>query len=186
MAKLVYSAITSLDGYTADATGDIEWSTPDPEVFAFINDIERTFGTFLYGRRMYEAMLYWETFDPAEDDPPFLGDFARLWRAADKVAYSTALGAVSSAGTRVERWFDPATVARMKEATARDLSIGGPHLAGQAMAAGLVDEMHLFVTPLTLGGGTPALTDRVRVRLELPGADRFGSGVVHLHYRIGG
>jgi dihydrofolate reductase len=183
MAKLVYSTITSLDGYTADADGTIDWSVPDPEVFTFINDLERGFGTYLYGRRMYASMIYWETFDAAEDQPPYVRDFAGIWRAAAKVVYSRTLGAVSSARTRVERAFDPGAVRRMKETTGHDISVGGPELAGQAMAAGLIDEMHLFLTPVTVGGGTPALPDRFRSRLELLGVDRFGGGVVHLHYR---
>jgi dihydrofolate reductase len=178
--------MTSLDGYTTDPTGSIEWSVPDPEVLAYVNDIERGFGTYLYGRRMYEAMVYWETFDATGDDPPGLRDFAQLWRAAAKIVYSRTLEAVSSADTRIERAFDPTAVRRMKDAAGHDMSVGGPELAGQAMAAGLVDEMHLFVSPRTLGGGTPALAEHLRAHLELLGVDRFGSGVVHLHYRIGG
>ncbi len=185
MAKLVYSTIMSLDGYTADRDGRFDWSAPDPEVFTFINALERGYGTYLYGRRMYEAMVYWETFEAGESQPPYLGDFAETWRAAAKVVYSRTLGGVSSARTRIERVFDPGAVRRMKETAARDMSVGGPDLAGQALAAGLVDEVHLFLTPVTVGGGTAALPGHVLPELELSGVDRFGSGVVHLHYRTG-
>jgi len=184
VAKLVYSAITSLDGYTADENGTFDWSAPDPEVFACINALERGFGTYLYGRRMYETMVYWETFD-ADDAPPHVRDFAELWRDAAKVVYSRTLGAVSGARTRLERAFDPGAVLRMKESAGHDISVGGPDLAGQAMAAGLVDEMHLFVTPVMVGGGTSALRGRFHSVLELLHVDRFESGVVHLQYRIG-
>jgi len=184
MAKLVFSTIMSLDGYTADDHGNFDWGAPDPEVFTFINDLERGFGSHLYGRRMYEAMVYWETFDAAEDQPPFLRDFVGTWRAATKVVYSRTLEVVSSARTRIERAFDPETVLRMKETAGYDISVGGPDLASQAMAAGLVDEMHLFVTPVTVGGGTAALPAYLRSNLELLGVDRFVGGVVHLQYRI--
>ena len=184
MAKLVYSAITSLDGYTADAAGDIDWGAPDPEVHAYINELERGIGTHLYGRRMYEAMVTWETLD-ASDAQPAVRDFAGIWRDAAKVVYSSTLGGASSARTRIERSFDPGAVRRMKETAGHDLSVGGLHLAGQAMAAGLVEELHLFLTPVTLGGGTRALPDHVRADLELLWVERFGSGVVHLHYHIG-
>ncbi len=185
MAKLVYSAIMSLDGYTADADGNFEWGAPDPEVLAWINDLERGLGTSLYGRRMYETMVFWETFEAAGDEPPEVRDFGEIWRAADKVVYSRTLGEVSSARTRIERSFDPGAVRRMKETAGHDLSVGGPDLAGQAMAAGLIDEVQLFVTPVTVGGGTPALAVRFRSDVELLGVDRFASGVVHLRYRVG-
>ena len=185
VAKLVYSAITSLDGYTTDDSGNIDWSAPGPEVLKFINEVERGFGTYLYGRRMYETMVYWETFDAAEDEVPSVRDYAGIWRGAAKVVYTRTLDSVSSAATRIERAFDPAAVRHLKETAGHDLSVGGPDLAGQAMAAGLVDEIHLFVIPVTLGGGTPALPDRFRSDLELLGVDHFGSGVVHLQYRIG-
>ncbi len=183
--KLVYSPIMSLDGYTADEDGDFGWAAPDPEVLGFVNDLERGFGTYLYGRRMYETMLVWETFEGGEDQPPLVRDFAEIWLAADKVVYSTTLEAASSSRTRMERAFDPVVVQRMKNEAGRDLSVGGPELAGQALTAGLVDEMHLFVTPVTVGGGTRALPDRFRSQLELLNVDRFTGGVVHLHYRIG-
>lgn len=183
MAKLVYGAITSLDGYTADESGKFDWAAPDSEVHAFVNDLERSVGTYLYGRRMYETMVYWETFDAADDQSPVVRDYAGIWRSAAKIVYSRTLNAVSSAGTRIEREFDPEAVLRMKQTAERDISIGGPGLAGQAMAAGLVDELHLFLTPVTVGGGTSALPDHLRSKLELLGVDRFAGGVVHLHYR---
>jgi dihydrofolate reductase len=184
MAKLVYTAITSLDGFTADADGDFEWGAPDTEVLTFINDLERGFGTHLYGRKMYETMVFWEPLDATRDLSPADQDFARIWRAATKVVYSKTLEGTSSARTRIERALDPGEVRRMKETSGHDISIGGPNLAGQAMAAGLVDEVHLFITPLTVGGGKPALPDNFHCAVELLGMDRFAGGVVHLHYRI--
>ena len=183
MAKLVYVAITSLDGYTADEAGNFDWSAPDAEVHAFVNELSRGIGTHLYGRKMYETMVYWETFD-THGQPSVPRDYALIWQGADKIVFSTTLQEVSSVRTRVERSFDPATVQRIKETSGSDLSVGGPELAGQAMAARLVDEIHLFVTPVTVGGGTAALSGRVRSTLELRGVDTFESGVVHLHYRI--
>ncbi|HXP18646.1 MAG TPA: dihydrofolate reductase family protein [Streptosporangiaceae bacterium] len=184
MAKLVYSAIMSLDGYTADGNGSFDWSAPDSEVHTFINDLERGFGTYLYGRRMYETMVYWETFDAVEDQPPCVRDYAWIWRAAAKVVYSRTLGVVSSARTRIERAFDPGAVLRMKETAGHDMSVGGADLASQAIAAGLVDEMHLFLTPVTVGAGTPALPGHFHSSPELLRVDRFAGGVVHLQYRI--
>jgi dihydrofolate reductase len=186
VAKLVYSAIMSLDGYTADESGNFDWAAPEPEVFACINDLEREYGTHLYGRKMYETMAYWETFDTSEDQPPLLRDFAGIWRDASKVVYSTTLEEVSSTRTRIERAFDPGAVLAMKEAAAHDMCIGGPDLAGQAMVAGLVDEMHLFLTPVTVGGGTPALPRHFEVKPELLGVEHFRGGVVHTHYRTSG
>ncbi|MCU1659060.1 MAG: bifunctional deaminase-reductase domain protein [Pseudonocardiales bacterium] len=183
MARLVYSAIMSLDGYVADDNGNFDWATPDSEVHTFINDLERGFGTYLYGRRMYETMVYWETFDAAEDQPPQVRDFAGIWRAAAKVVYSKTLEVASSARTRIERAFDPEAVLRMKATAGHDISVGGADLASQAMAAGLVDEMHLFLTPVTVGGGTPALPEHRHYNLELLRVDRFVGGVVHLQYR---
>jgi dihydrofolate reductase len=184
VAKLVYSTIMSLDGYTADANGNFEWCAPDPEVFSFINDLERDFGTHLYGRKMYETMVYWETFDLLEAELSREREFAEIWRAAVKVVYSKTLGGPSSIETRIERDFDPGAVRRMKETSGRDISIGGPNLAAQAIAAGLVDEMHLFLTPFAVGGGTAALPAHFDPKPELLGLDRFMSGVAHLHYRI--
>jgi dihydrofolate reductase len=181
MAKLVYSAIASLDGYVADEDGKFDWSMPDEEVHAFVNDLEREIGTYLYGRRLYEVLVAWETM---EADDPITRDYAEIWRAAAKIVYSRTLAGPSSARTRVERDFDPGAVAQMKKASARDISVGGPELAGQAIEAGLVDEINLFLSPIVVGGGNPALPDGMRVQLELLDERRFGNGVVHLHYHV--
>jgi len=183
MGRLVYAAITSLDGYVADADGRFDWSQPDDEVHAFVNDLERSVGTHLYGRRMYEVMRYWETVAD-EGEPPVIQDYAHIWRAADKVVYSTTLSEVSTARTRLERSFDPAGVRRATDASDADVSVGGPGLASAALRAGVVDECHMFVTPVVVGGGTPFLPDGVRVGLDLLDERRFGNGVVHLHYRV--
>jgi dihydrofolate reductase len=183
MARLVYSAITSLDGYVEDGDGNFDWAMPDEEVYSVVNDLERPVGTYLYGRRMYETMVFWENDENFADGPPVVRDFARIWRGAEKVVYSTTLPAVGSARTRIERRFDPEAVRRMKETAERDITVGGSDLAAQAIRARLVDECHLFVTPVLVGGGKPALPDRVRLRLELVDERRFGNGVVHLHYR---
>jgi dihydrofolate reductase len=183
MAKLIYSVITSLDGYVADEDGNFDWSAPDEEVHTFVNDLERPVGTYLYGRRMYEVMAAWETLHTLPDQSPSVLDFARIWQAADKVVYSRTLEAVSSARTRIERDFDPEAVRQLKASAARDLTVAGPDLAAQAIKAGLVDEWHLFLTPIVVGGGTPSLPDKVRVKLELLDERRFGNGVVFLSYR---
>jgi dihydrofolate reductase len=183
MAKLIYSGITSLDGYVADENGNFDWAAPDEEVHAFVNDLERPVGTYLYGRRMYEVMVYWETAHTLADQPPFVLDFAGIWRAADKIVYSRTLETVSSARTRIERDFDPAAVRQMKATAGRDITVGGPDLAAQAIKAGLVDECHLFVTPIVVGGGKQFLPDAVRLKLDLLDERRFGNGVVHLRYR---
>jgi dihydrofolate reductase len=180
MARLVYSSLASLDGYVADENGDWHWARPDEEVHTAVNELERGIGTYLYGRRMYEVLVAWETADFAEDA---LRDYAGIWRDADKVVYSRTLETVASARTRIERDFDPRAVAQMKAAADRDLSVGGPGLAGQAIRAGLVDECHLFLAPVVVGGGTRALPDGARVELELLDERRFASGFVHLHYR---
>jgi dihydrofolate reductase len=178
-AALIYSAIASLDGYVADEDGKFHWAAPDEEVHAFVNELERPIGTYLYGRRMYEVMVAWETID---DPNPVMRDFAEIWRAADKVVYSRGLETPSSARTRIEREFDPEAVAQMKATAARDLTVGGPELASKAIEAGLVDEIQLFLTPIVVGGGTAALPDHVRVELELLDERRFGNGVVYLRY----
>ena len=184
MVKLIYSAITSLDGYVADKDGNFDWAAPDEEVHAFVNDLERKVGTYLYGRRMYEVMRYWETALAVTDRPSVEQDYAQIWRAADKIVYSSTLGTVSSARTRIERDFDPEAVRRMKARAERDISVGGPDLAAQALEAGLVDECHLFVAPIVVGGGKRSLPNDVRLELELLDERRFEGGVVHLHYRI--
>jgi dihydrofolate reductase len=180
MGKLVYSALTSLDGYVADKDGRFDWAEPDEEVHTVVNDLLRPIGTHLYGRRMYEVLVAWETID---DPTPHIRDFAEIWRAADKVVYSRTLAAPSSARTRIEREFDPEAVRRMKAAAGHDLTVGGPNLAAHAFKAGLVDECHLFLAPIVVGGGNQALPDDVRVRLELLDERRFGNGVVLLRYR---
>jgi dihydrofolate reductase len=184
VAKLIYSVITSLDGYVADEDGNFDWAAPDEEVHFFVNDLERPIGTYLYGRRMYEVMRYWETADTAADQPPFMRDFAELWQAADKIVYSTSLKAASTARTRIERDFVVEEVRRMKAQAERDISVGGPELAAQALRAMLVDELHLFVAPIVVGGGKRALPNGVRMELELLDERRFGNGTVHLHYRL--
>jgi dihydrofolate reductase len=183
MAKLIYSAIASLDGYVADEDGNFEWAAPDEEVHAFVDDLERPVGTYLYGRRMYEVMVAWETMPTGADQGPAMRDYAEIWRAADKVVYSRTLEAAASARTRIERDFDPDAVRRMKAAAERDISVGGAGLAAHAFRAGLVDECHLLLVPAIVGGGTRALPDDVRVSLALLDERRFAGGVVHLHYR---
>ena len=183
MAKLIYSAITSLDGYVADKGGSFDWAAPTEEVHAFVNDLERPIGTYLYGRRMYEVMVAWEPAHDPPDQPPIMQDYAHIWQAADKVVYSTSLEAVPSAKTRIERRFDPEMVRQMKASARRDIAVGGPQLAGQAIRAGLVDEYHLFVAPIVVGGGNQSLPDNVRVKLELLDERRFGDGTAYLHYR---
>ena len=183
MAQLTYSAISSLDGYIADENGSFDWAVPDAEVHAFVNDLERPIGTYLYGRRMYEVMVAWETIT---DDQPEMHDFAQLWRAADKVVYSRTLEAPFSARTRIERSFAPEAVRELKASAARDISVGGADLAAQALAAGLVDECRLFLAPVIVGGGTPSLPDHVRLDLDLLEERRFGNGMVYLRYRTRG
>jgi dihydrofolate reductase len=184
MAKLIYSAITSLDGYVADEDGNFDWAAPDEEVHSFVNDLERPVGTYLYGRRMYEVMVYWETAHTLADQPPVVQDFAEIWQAADKLVYSKTLEAVSSARTRIEGDFDPEAIRPLKASALSDITVGGPDLAAQAIKAGLVDEYHLFLTPSVVGSGKQALPTGVRQELELLDEHRFGNGVVHLHYRL--
>ena len=184
MAKLVYSVITSLDGYVADEEGNFDWAAPDEDVHTFVNDLMRPVGTYLYGRRMYDTMLYWETAHALGDQPAFERDFTDIWQAAEKIVYSRTLETVSSARTRIERDFDHAAVRQMKGSAGRDLTVAGPDLAADAIRAGLVDELHRFVTPIVVGGGNPSLPDDVRLELDLLDEHRFGNGVVFLRYRI--
>jgi dihydrofolate reductase len=184
VAKLIYSAIASLDGYVEDAQGRFDWARPDEEVLAFVNDLERPVGTYLYGRRMYETMVFWETADARRDQSTATREFAQIWQAAEKVVYSRTLDAVASAKTRVEREFDHAAIRRLKESSAADISIGGAELAGEAIAAGVLDECHLLLCPIAVGGGKPALPRDVRVALELLDERRFAGGVVSLHYAV--
>jgi dihydrofolate reductase len=181
MAKLIYSTITSLDGYVADEDGKFDWAEPDEEVHSFVNDLYRPVGAFLFGRRMYEVLVAWETLSLA-DQPPYIQDFAEIWRAAEKVVYSKTLETVSSVRTRIERDFEPEAVRQLKATAERDLGVGGPDLAAQALEAGLVDELHLVVAPVVVGGGNQALPDKVRFDLELLDERRFGNGMVHLRY----
>jgi dihydrofolate reductase len=184
MAKLIYSAITSLDGYVADENGNFDWAAPDDDVHLLVNDLERPIGTYLYGRRMYEVMKFWETAHSLPNQDSVTGDYADIWQAADKIVYSRTLEATTTARTRLQREFDPEAVRQMKASAEQDLSVGGPGLAAQAIKAGLVDEYHLFLHPIVVGGGNPSLPKNVRVKLELIDQQRFGSGVVHLHYRV--
>ena len=183
MAALIYLAIMSLDGYVEDADGTFDWAAPDEEVHAFVNALMRPVGTYLYGRRMYETMAWWD--DPAhvEGEPPAIVEFAQVWRAAEKVVYSRTLEAAGTARTRIERELDPEALRRMKARSARDLAIGGAELAGHAIRAGLVDEYQLFLAPVIVGGGKRALPDGARVGLELLEERRFGGGMVYLRYR---
>ncbi|HXB03987.1 MAG TPA: dihydrofolate reductase family protein [Candidatus Angelobacter sp.] len=182
MARLIYTAITSLDGFVNDADGRFDWAEPSEEVHAFVNDLERPIGTYLYGRRMYEVMGAWKVMDLAGQSA-VMRDYAEIWRAADKIVYSKTLQATSTARTRIERDFDLGAIRRIKAESARDISVGGPTLAALAIKAGLVDDYHLFITPVIVGGGTPGLPDDVSIKLELLDERRFANGVVHLHYR---
>jgi len=184
VGRLIYSSIASLDGYVADETGNFEWAEPDEEVHAFVNDLERPIGTHLYGRRMYETLAVWEHPDDFAGDSAIMRDYAQIWQSADKVVYSRTLTAVSTAKTRIEEEFDPAAVRALKDASEHDLAIGGPMLAAQAFAAGLVDECHLLLCPIAVGGGTPSLPDHTRIPLQLLDHRRFANGTVHLHYRV--
>jgi dihydrofolate reductase len=184
VGRLVYSAIASLDGYVGDAEGRFDWSAPDAEVHAFVNDLERPIGTYLYGRRMYEVMRFWQTGGDEPGASPETRDYAAIWRNADKIVFSSSLTAVETPRTQLERTFDPEAIRRLKHDSGRDLSVGGAVLAGAALAAGVVDELHLFLSPVVVGGGTRALPDAVRLALELVSERRFANGVVHLAYRI--
>ena len=184
MGKLRYTAITSLDGYTADAQGSFDWAAPDEAVHSFVNDLERDIGTYLYGRRMYEVMQYWETAPTDDGQPSYLADYARIWQATDKIVYSTTLDNVSTARTKLEPSFDPDTVRAMKEESERELSIGGPGLAASALRAGLVDDIGVIVVPAVVGGGTAFLPDGLRLDLELLDEHGFPDGAVYLAYRV--
>jgi dihydrofolate reductase len=182
MAKLIYFAITSLDGYVADEDGKFDWGAPDEEVHTFINELARPVGTYLYGRRMYEVMIAWEKLDFA-NEPPSMQDFAQIWQAADKIVFSKMLEAVSTVRTRLERDFDPEAIKHMKASASSDLTVSGPNLAARAFKAGLVDECQLFLAPVVVGGGNQSLPDNVRLSLELVDDRRFGNGMVFLRYR---
>jgi len=183
VSKLIYSSMMSLDGFTADESGNFDWAAPDEEVHAFVNDRERPIGTYLYGRRMYEVMSVWDSPDMTVDEPPVIVDYAQIWRAADKVVYSTTLEAVMTARTRVERVFDPEDVAKLKKEADADLGVGGPELAGQMLRAGLVDECSFYLAPVLVGGGTRALPRGYHAELELLEQHTFANGVVYVRYR---
>jgi len=184
MAKLIYVSNVSLDGYIEDEHGGFEWTTPDDALFAFVTDLVRPVGTHLYGRRLYETMAFWETEPALAAQSELTADFAGLWQAADKVVYSTTLDTVSTARTRLEREFDPASVRDMKASATGDLLVGGAHLAAQAFQAGLVDECHLLIRPILIGRGKPALPGDTRAALELLDDRRVGNGVVYLRYHV--
>jgi dihydrofolate reductase len=184
MAKLIYSVIASADGYVEDAAGSFGWAEPDEEVFGFVNDLERPIGTYLYGRRMYQTMRFWETAPTVPGQPTVGGEFAGIWRAAEKIVFSRTLASAPTARTRIERDFDPGLIRRLKSASGRDLAVGGADLAGQAMKAGLVDELQLFLVPIAVGGGKRALPEGARSGLELLDTRRFAGGTVYLRYRL--
>jgi dihydrofolate reductase len=184
MARLIYASNISLDGCTEDARGAFDWAPPDEDVFAFTTDLMRSAGTYLYGRRMYEAMAVWETDPSLAAQSDLMADFASAWQAADKVVYSSTLAGTSTAKTQLARHFESSAVQDMKAAASRDLIVGGPNLAAQALAAGLVDELRLIVWPVVLGGRNPALPTDARADLELLDEHRFSNGVVQLHYRV--
>jgi len=183
MARLIYSAIASADGYLEDATGSFDWAAPDEELHRFVNDLERPVGTYLYGRRMYETMVYWESAENLPGQRPVSEDYAGIWQAADKIVFSRTLESAPSARTRIERNFEPDLIRQLKSASVRDMTIGGADLAGQAIRAGLVDELQLFLVPVIVGGGKPAMPTNVRLDLELLDTRRFASGTVYLRYR---
>jgi dihydrofolate reductase len=183
MARLIYSAIASADGYVEDAAGRFDWAAPDEELHRFVNDLERPVGTYLYGRRMYQTMLYWETARTVPGQPSFVREFTGIWQAAGKIVFSTTLPSVSTASTRIERNFDPGMIRQLKSATQHDMTVGGADLAGQAIKAGLVDELQLFLAPIVVGGGKRALPNGVCTDLELLDTQRFASGAVYLRYR---
>ncbi|HET9153941.1 MAG TPA: dihydrofolate reductase family protein [Solirubrobacterales bacterium] len=184
MAKLTYSAIASLDGYVEDEDGSFDWAMPDEEVHAFVNDLERPIGTHLYGRRMYETMKVWESDEVLEGQPQVMRDYAKIWREADKIVYSRSLDEVETSRTRLERAFDPEAVRALKETEERDISIGGAGLAGQALDAGLVDEVQLLLVPVAVGAGKPALRIQAPTALNLLGQRSVANGTIYLHYRV--
>lgn len=191
MAKVIYPINVSLDGYMEDKNGNLEWSTSDENIFTFWTDFQRTIGTYLYGRCMYESMLYWETVSPNTpvnfsdgNQPELMREFARIWQTADKIVYSKTLQEVSTGRTKIDHEFNPEVIRKLKESSKGDITIGGPELAAQAMNAGLVDECYLLIHPIILGGGKRAFPEETRIQLELLKEHCFTSGVVHLHYRI--
>ena len=183
MANLIYVANMSLDGYTEDKEGKFDWTDPNEEVFRFITNLVRATGTHLYGRRMYQTMMVWETEPQLAAESPLSRDFAEIWQAADKIVYSGTLETISTRKTQLEQTFDPEAIRQLKESVEHDILIGGPELAAHAFRSGLIDECHLFIIPIIVGGGKQALPDNVRLELQLLEERRFGSGVVYLGYR---
>ena len=182
MARLTYAVLASLDGYVADETGNFDWAAPGEDVHRFINELERSVGTYLFGRRLYEVMAVWQDFPDIEQEPDVIRDYAAIWQAADKIVYSETLTAVATPKTRLERAFDPEAVRTMVDHQERDVSIGGPTLAAHALRAGIVDDIHLFVVPVLVGGGTSCWPAGARLTLDLVAQDRFSDGTIHLHY----
>ncbi|HVA08432.1 MAG TPA: dihydrofolate reductase family protein [Acidimicrobiales bacterium] len=184
MGNLIYTAITSLDGFTEDEDGHFDWATPDEEVHAFVNELERPIGTYLYGRRMYETMVFWEKAATGDNQSPIFRDYAEIWRGAEKIVFSRTLGTASSARTRIEGRFDTEMIRQTKSSAKSDLSIGGAEFAALAFRANLIDECPLFLNPIVVGGGKRALPSKVRTRLAFLHEERVRNGVVHLHYRV--
>ena len=183
MAVVICTGLVSLDGYIADANGNFQWALPDEEVHAFVNELERPVGTYLYGRRLYDIMRVWETLE--DDESPAMNDYAAIWRAADKIVYSRTLESVDTSRTTLERSFDPDAIVQLKETAAADIGVGGASLAAQALTAGLVDEIYQFISPVIVGGGTRFVPDGLALQLELTDERRFGNGVVYAAYRVG-
>lgn len=183
MARLIYTSNLSLDGYTEDMDGNFDFTDPNDDVFIFISNLIRATGTHLYGRRMYETMMVWETDPNLAAESPLRRNFAEIWQAADKIVYSRTLEAVSTRKTQIEGNFDPTAIRQLKETAEQDIHIGGPELAAHAFRSGLIDECHLFIAPVILGGGKPCLPANVRLELELLEERRFANGVVFLRYR---
>ncbi len=184
MAKLIYTAIMSLDGCIADEAGNFDWSAPDEDVHAFVNDLERPVGTYLYGRRLYDVMKFWEDPQQSWSASAVTRDFAQLWQAAEKIVYSRTLQRAETKRTRIERTFLPEIIRQMKVTAESDISVGGSELAAQAFAAGLVDECRLFLAPVIVGGGKPGLPRDLRIGLKLEVERRFPNGVVYVQYAV--
>jgi len=182
LGELIYFVISSLDGYIEDKSGKFDWAEPEEEVHRFVNDLERQAGTYLYGRRMYETMRAWETDPTLAAASPLMQDFATIWKAADKIVFSSSLEKASTSRTRIERRFHPELIRQLKANVRHEILIGGPELAGHAFKAGLVDKCHLFLFPIIVGGGKKGLPDDVRLRLKLEDQRRFGNGTIFLSY----
>jgi dihydrofolate reductase len=182
MARLVYAVLASLDGYVADEAGNFDWAAPGEDVHRFINELERSVGTYLFGRRLYEIMAVWQDFPDIEQEPEVIGEYAAIWQSADKIVYSETLAAVTTPKTRLDRSFDPQSVRAMVTDQEQDVSIGGPTLASHALRAGIVDDIHLFIVPHIVGGGTPCWPAGLPLQLDLAEQERFSDGTVYLHY----